>query len=355
MRTWLAAPASTLAALLLLATPLTAQAPPQLRVTVAEENLRAEPNGARLASVRRGFVLPGGETRGQWRAVTLEAWAPARGVIANRRDGADLIVAGGGTTLHTAAGGPEMGRALAGLLLNEVSREGAWVRVRRQAWIWAPSVEVAPAPAPPAAAAARPPQPTGGAAAPGTRPAPPSATAGEAGTRPGAAVAANPAPGGSRPLLRTPGADTVGAVAPHARLEVLGREGEWARVRLEGWVHVGEGGEVGAPAPLRGVSLRALRDDPERFRGATLQWQMQFMALQRADSLRADFERGEPYLLARDPGGEPGFVYVAVPAALLGSVRQLTPLQRIDVVARVRTGRSHLTGHPVLELVELRR
>jgi hypothetical protein len=79
------------------------------------------------------------------------------------------------------------------------------------------------------------------------------------------------------------------------------------------------------------------------------------MALQRADSVRTDFQRGEPYILARDPGGEPGFVYIAVPNTLLAEVRKLAPLERIEVVARVRSGRSPLTGHPILELVELRR
>jgi hypothetical protein len=136
---------------------------------------------------------------------------------------------------------------------------------------------------------------------------------------------------------------------------VIGREGEWARVRVEGWVRAGAGGEVQQPGVLRDLSLRALRSEPERYRGMSVQWQIQFMALQRADSVRTDFQRGEPYILARDPGGEPGFVYIAVSGEQLAEVRRLSPLQRVEVVARVRNGRSPLTGHPVLELVELRR
>lgn len=160
------------------------------------------------------------------------------------------------------------------------------------------------------------------------------------------------APAAPRTLLARPGGDTLGALAPGAPVELIGREGEWARVRVEGWVRVPPGAALAPPRPGQ-VSLAALRGDPERYRGRTIRWEVRYVGLQRADTLRTDLAPGEPYMLARDPGGEPGFVYVVVPARLLPEVRRLTPMQRVTVVARVRTGRSALMGHPVLELTEL--
>jgi hypothetical protein len=96
-----------------------------------------------------------------------------------------------------------------------------------------------------------------------------------------------------------------------------------------------------------------LRSDPERYRDQTVRWRVQHIALQQADSLRSDMAPGEAYLLVRDPGGEPGFVYVTVPVLLLETASNLAPLQRIEIVGRVRAGRSHLTGHPILDLVEI--
>jgi hypothetical protein len=44
---------------------------------------------------------------------------------------------------------------------------------------------------------------------------------------------------------------------------------------------------------------------------------------------------------------------VAVPPELLPEVNALRPLQMMDVLGRVRTGRSALMGHPVLDLIAL--
>ncbi len=333
-----------------------------MRVSAAEENVRAQPNGERVAVLNRDFRLVAGESRGQWRAVTLDAWVPARSVIVNRRDGFNVVLAGGGAALHAGPGGAPAGRAMGGVPFNEITRQGAWVRVQRPAWVWSPSLAAAPATSraaataphgrqPPAAsttpAAARPPAPGPGAAA--------GAAAGAGAPQAAEAAPAGPPRATGRALHAAPGGDTIASVSPAARFEVIGREGEWARVRVEGWVRAGAGGEVQQPDVLRDLSLRALRSEPERYRGMSVQWQIQFMALQRADSIRTDFQRGEPYILARDPGGEPGFVYIAVSADQLAEVRRLSPLQRLEVVARVRNGRSPLTGHPVLELVEIRR
>lgn len=148
-------------------------------------------------------------------------------------------------------------------------------------------------------------------------------------------------------LQSAPSGDTLAVISGKAHVEVVGRQGEWTRVRVEGWTR--------SPLPAAGSpSPSALRDAPEAFRGAQVTWSARFLALQRADPVRTDFTPGELYVLAREPNGEPGFVYIAVTPQQALAVKRLLPLQRFTFVGRVRYGASPLMGHPVLELVELR-
>lgn len=314
-----------------------AQAQEVLRVSVAEENFRAAPSGTRIAVVLEDAPLAAGEARPQWREVTLQAWVAESGVVSTTRDGFDLAIRRTGTTLHASREGEVVARGMEGLLLDELERVDGWVRVSRTGWIWDASVEAAPA------SAARP-------AGPAREPAASPAPTAEAGP-------AAPAPAGtSRTIHRTPSGPSLGTLAAETPYEVVGEEGDWTRVRVEGWIHTPGGAEAGMDpsAPLRGLSLRTLRDDPEGYRGRSVAWRVQFVAIQRADSLRTDLVAGESYMLARDPGGEPGYVYIAVPPELLPAARRLIPLQQVEVVGRIRTGRSELMGHPVLDLLDLR-
>lgn len=300
---------------------------PDLRVSVPEENFRATAGGTRIAVLLRGAPLAGGGAQERWREVTLEGWVRAGSVTASTRDGHDLAIASSGATLHREPGGDAIARGLQGFLLDEIARRDGWVHVRRTGWIWSPSVERlaregTAAPAADSAAAESP-------------------------------DSTDPAAGGPRRLHVSPSGPELGTLAPDARLEVIGREGEWARVRIEGWVRLPQE-SADRTRPLTDLSLRALRENPELYRGRTVAWRVQFVAVQRADSLRTDFSPGEPYLLARDPDGEPGYVYIAVPQALLAEARRLVPLQQVEIVGRVRTGRSPLMGHPVLDLLEMR-
>jgi hypothetical protein len=99
--------------------------------------------------------------------------------------------------------------------------------------------------------------------------------------------------------------------------------------------------------------VSAVPDD--ELRGRVIQWDLQFISLERAENIRTDFYEGEPFLLTRtgDAGGM--FVYVAIPPERLREAEGLSPLERIRVVGRLRTGSARLTGSPILELLSLTR
>lgn len=111
---------------------------------------------------------------------------------------------------------------------------------------------------------------------------------------------------------------------------------------------VGVDGEV-----LVGVSAAALRANPDEYAGARLRWTVRFLSLERAEPERIDFYEGEPFLLARAPDPGDGLVYVAVPPELLAAAEKLRPLQTLDMLVRVRTGRSALLRVPILDLLAL--
>lgn len=312
------------------------------RVSVSEENFRAEPGKTVIASLFQGTTISLGAKDGQWREATLEAWIWKKSVAATQRDGFDLVVqAKSGENLRDAPNGRRIARAREGMLLEHVETRGDWVRVRRRGWVWEPSLAIeqsgkaaGPEPSAPAAAPRR------DTAAPADRPA--------SGTwqRVGDAGAS---------LLTAPDGDTLATLRPAASIEVVAREGNWVRVRAEGWVW---SPALAAPddssAVLRNVSTDELATDPEGFRGRVLEWTLRFIALERAEAIRTDFYEGEPYILARGPGDEQGFVYIAVPPDRVERLPTLAPLQRFTILARVRTARSQLMGAPVVDLIDFR-
>jgi hypothetical protein len=297
-----------------------------------EENLRAEPNGQVVGRVLPGsrMVVEGRQDR--WLEVTLEGWVWLPSL--QRRSGGsfDLSVsADGGENLREEPRGRVAARLGRGTLLEEVERTTGWIRVRRTAWIWGPSVQVtSPTPA---AAAVRP-----------AAPVPPPVSRWIRG-----------GPGGSS-ILSAPGGDTLARSAPGAELRMVGREGNWVRVQLDGWVWAPEGaGGEGASDGVTDVTPEQVAADPARFRGRVVSWSVQFIALERAERVRTDFFEGEPYLLTRAGTSEGSFVYVAVPQERLAEVQGLTPLERVQVVGRIRTGSAGLTGSPIVDLLEVRR
>ncbi len=169
----------------------------------------------------------------------------------------------------------------------------------------------------------------------------------------GTGAAGGLGPGGDRALRSAPESDTVAILYRSAIVQVVERSGGWTRIRVEGWLPQAETAGS-SDTVVEGLGLAAIRADPERHEGSIVRWRVQHISLQRADTLRSDIAVGEPYLLVRDPGGEVGFVYVVVPPDQLPPASNLAPLQRFEIIARVRHGRSSLTGHPILDLLEIR-
>jgi hypothetical protein len=140
-------------------------------------------------------------------------------------------------------------------------------------------------------------------------------------------------------------------------LAVLAREGNWARVRIEGWTWLPASDTVTTPSDPASevISLADITDAPDRYRGRVVTWELQFISLERAEQVRTDFFEGEPYLLTRFGGPSGPFVYVAVPPDRVDEVGGIIPLERLSVAGRVRTGASALTGAPIVELITLER
>ncbi len=153
-------------------------------------------------------------------------------------------------------------------------------------------------------------------------------------------------------LLAAPEGDTVAIVDAMTPPTVVETVDGWARVRVEGWVRRASGDTATSPPPGQ-IRLSQLRAEPNRFQGQRVRWRVQYLGTERADELRPDIPLDHAFALLRDPGGEPGFVYAILSAEHAGRLATLAPLQRIEVVGTVVTGRSELTGHPIIDLIEI--
>jgi len=335
-----------------------------------EENFRAEPNGTVLGQLSPGTLVQVVGTEGNWSRITVEGFVWTPSLQSRSGGGFDLLVIEpGGENLREEPSGRIAGRLSNGTLLEEVERRTGWIRVRRTGWIWTASLDAAPG---------------GGSAATPAIPSVPSSTASGGGapaptssasTTATASTPASPSsapPGGDglgwirggaqgAPILAAPDGDTLGRIGGGTELRVLAREGNWARVQMEGWVWVPalEAPLAGAPPEagtvLEGVSPRELAADPERYRGRLVSIQVQFISIERAELVRTDFYEGEPFLLTRSQDGDRSFIYIAIPPDRVQELSALTPLEGISIVGRVRSGAAALTGSPILDLVDLRR
>ena len=281
-----------------------------------KDNLRATPNGAVVAVLEPGLSLTIADRQIDWLEVELEGWVWRRSLQVAQSGSYDLIVsAAQGENMREQPAGGIVGRLGAGARLEEQERIPGWIRARRRGWIWAESVDVEDA-------------------APGPPAAPPSANTDGAGSA----------------ILAGPNGDTLARMHPGAQLQVLAREGSWARVRVEGWTWLPES-ELAPDTVVVRMDPAALLADPESYRGRVVSWDLQFLSIERAERIRPDFFEGEPFLLTRHDGG--GYVYVALSEERLAEAGTLLPLERITVVGRVRSPASALTGSPILDLRDL--
>jgi hypothetical protein len=308
----------------------------QSATLTTEENFRAEQNGTLLGQLRAGMSLEVLQATDDWIQFDLDGWVWTQSLRVVNRGSFDLVVSvEGGENIRGAPGGEVLGRLEQGTLLETVERVPDWARVRRRAWVWRRSVALFGA------------VPSGGPVERTSLMVPSSMVDGEEWALGGSAEA---------PILSVPDGDTLAISAPSTNLRVLAREGNWARVRLEGWIWLPQGAGGGVEASIRtDVTLESVAAAPDDYRGELLQWDLQFISLERAEEIRTDFYANEPFLLTRMGEGDQGFVYVAIPPERLQEAQGLSPLERIRVVGRVRTGSARLTGSPILELLSLDR
>ena len=327
--------------------PATSQVASRYRVSADNAWFYQDVAGRRIARLARGAVLAGGATRNDWMQVTLEGWIFATSVGRSDRPDFDLLVTRApNENLRAAPAGPLVAELAQGFGLKRSPPDsaGRWLHVTRDGWVQRSAlVPLADVIATRTADASDADSAQGG-PTPGPR-------AGGGGAA-GRVDSTRAQPVRMTTLYRAPDGPEAGTLAADTPLRVLSRNGEWTRVQFEGWV---KGTELqAAPAGvLIGVTAAELRAEPLRYAGQVVRWNLEFIAIQKADDLRPDIPAGSSYVLARGPLPERGFVYVIVPDVRLPAFRALTPLVTMQITARVRNGRSRYLGNPVVDLISL--
>jgi hypothetical protein len=304
--------------------------------------------GRRIARLTRGALVTGGATRNDWIQVTLDGWIFATSVGKSDRPDFDLLVTRTpNENLRAAPAGPLIAELAQGFGLKRATApdsSGRWLHVRREGWVQRSALApVADVVATRTADTTTDTSSVQRAATPGPR-------AGD--TTRVDSTRAQPTRMTTLYRAADESGPEAGTIATDTPLRVLSRNGEWTRVQIEGWV---KGGDLqAAPAGVQvGVTAAELRTEPQRYVGQALRWNLEFIAIQKADDLRPDIPSGASYVLARGPLPERGFVYVIVPDARLPAFRALNPLATMTLTVRVRNGRSRYLGNPVVDLISL--
>jgi hypothetical protein len=343
-------------ALLVCALPLRAQT----SVRTAAPLLGA-PAGRELATVRPGAVVRAAATRQGHTQITLDGFIDGS-LLGSGRDSFPTIVKAPSGARQRSAGRSDasiVADLRDGMGVTVISRSGDWVRVRRTGWIatsalapGAPAGSTSPAqrstaqqrPTPSGRGRGEPPRDTSTAESPAASAAPPPPPS----TPPPPPGSLRTAPGTE--LRTSPNGRAVARLDSAATMTAVARDNGWTRVRIEGWIR--DDNLVPTDSSYRpSLSAADIRAAPDGAKGAMVRWEIQFIAIQRADQLRPDLRLGEPYILARGPGDETGLLYFAVPQSLLPEIERLEPLQELTVTARVRVGRSEPVGVPILDLL----
>lgn len=298
--------------------------------------------GSVLAHLAAGTPIVRGRAKGNVQEATVEGWVLATALREDARGNGATVGPAEGTPLRAAAGsGATYGTARFGMRFVRLETKSGWVHVRRSGWIGRAAFTAAAAPKP-AATAKAPPTVAPTQAATTTTPsaAPPS-------PEPTSGSATSMLPGGTS-ISATPTGSAIGIFEVPVKAEVLEHRSGWARVRVEGWVRDGSLGEAPPPGSITAAEIRS---QPDRYIGQTVEWTLEVIAVQKADDLRPELPTGQPYVLARGPLPEAGFVYMVITTDQADNFRGLQPLTKIRVRATVRAGRSKYLPVPVLTFV----
>jgi hypothetical protein len=149
------------------------------------------------------------------------------------------------------------------------------------------------------------------------------------------------------------GAADSGAVAKlraGTSVRRIGQAGDWVRVQVEGWV---PGAELRAArgAALVGVTAAEVRATPDHYVGQTVDWRVQVISVQAADDLRSEMLLGQPYLLARGPLPETGFIYITLTEDEAQQMRARPPLAELLLRVTIRAARTRYLETPVADFV----
>lgn len=336
-----------LALLLASSAPLAAQQ----RRAVSPTSIHATPGGVLLARLAERTTLATGSARTGWREATLDGWVATSLLRADRRNGFDVSVTGTDVRLRTAPDGDPIALLEKGMLLDRVATRGRWTHVRRRAWVRSSAVAVGPTN-------------TAQAPRPATAPTDTTRPAGRD-SQPDSAAAYVPmqaqapvTPGADAEIMEAARAATLHAVPegprsgsfdPGTPVAIVGRAGDWVRVRAEGWVREAELKPT-TGGPLVGVTAAEVRANPERYVGQTVEWRVQYVSTAIADELRPEMPPGQPYILARGPLPEPGFVYIMVTPEEVAQISAFPALTELTVRATVRAARTRFLATPVIQL-----
>ena len=288
----------------------------------ADVDFLKEPSGTVLARLSRGAAITLGPERQGWREATLTGWVETRALREDDREGFEVAInIGAGSPVRTepAAGASIRAMAKAGALFDKIGTRGDWTEVRRTGWIITsagiPSTQTIDRNAPQQA--------------------------------PLDTTAELSIPGGTS-LAAEAGGSPIAELEVSRRAELVRRQDGWSLVRIEAWVR--DGALSNAP-PTDRITAQQIRDDPERYKGETVEWSLQVLAVQSADELRPELPPGQPYVLTRGPLPEAGFVYLVVTAQQAAEFRSMEPLAEVRIRGTVRAGRTRFLPTPVIDLV----
>lgn len=268
--------------------------------------------------------------RDGWSRVQLRGWLPASSV--------DPAAAGRYAVrpfeepLRASAGGRTIGGLRRGTQVTVARRAAEWIEIEIIGWL--PDASVAP-------------PPEGGAEDAAPEPALPVVDAGPGQPAAGVGILAR-----AVELKEAPAGANLATLAEGTVVAPLETRSGWTRVAIQGWVPSAAVRAAGSEDVRPEIVAAA---DADAFVGRRATWTVEHVALQRADRLRRDFREGELYALARVPGpaGAGPYVYLAVPDGLADRFRRLQPFATVRVVGTVRTGRSALTGNPILDVEQI--